>query len=539
MPPQAVRVLFLAFVVFALTPLTPAAAQSDTLWRYVAPTKIRFLRVDPAGHVLLPTDHEVVALDPDSGTVVWTYRTTGRPSVLRATPLGHLLVGHGRQLTALDPVRGDTVWHRADLPSLDRTSFALAREESYAVLQTARGFALLDVETGATLWDSTALPPGVQVREYFRLGDHNLMLLLARAPRSDVAMLAVTRDSGRVLWQNDSLFRKKPKFEDDRGVEYLRNYHAPRMLEDTTLLLYFSEDGPVRLDPFTGKTLWRADELAGKDVPGADRGYPASRLLDSLLLVPSGKGLVALDLATGRIRWRSPEFRDRPTWLVPRGDGILVGGIGRDDPFLTMLDGATGATRWPRELKLKYRARAYLLRDTVYVTDDKSFLGVPWASGAPATLATLPFEGGELPARIDTVAGGGLVLYGTQNVMRVGLDGKVAYHRYYKAPGATLLSKIAGVITSNPVLLARHAQATMAENYFYVFTEAPDSLGQKGFSLVLIDRRDGRELSRLWFDDRSPEYSLDHVTATAYVWENDREIVARRFPLPALPPPDQ
>ncbi|MDH3497047.1 MAG: PQQ-like beta-propeller repeat protein, partial [Gemmatimonadota bacterium] len=461
MQPPAVRVLSLAFLVFAFTPLTTAAAQSDTLWRHVAPTKIRFLRVDPAGHVLLPTDQEVVALDPDSGTVVWRYPTTARPSVLRATPLGLLLVGHGRQMSALDPVRGDTVWHRTDLPALDRTSFALGREESFAVLQTARGFALLNVETGTTMWDSTALPPGIQVREYFRLSDHNLMLLLARAPRSDVAMLAVTLDSGRVLWQIDSLFRKKPKFEDERGVEYLRNYHVPRVLEDSTLLLYFSEDGPVRLDPVTGTVLWRGDELAGKNVPATDRGYPAARLLDSLVLMPSEKTLVALDVATGRIRWRSPQFRDQPTWLVPRREGILVGGIGRDDPFLTLLDPATGAGKWARELKFKLRARAYLLRDTVYVTDDKSFLGVPWASGAPATLAALPFEGGELPARIDTVEGGGLVLYGTQNLMRVGLDGKVAYHRYYKAPGATLLSKLAGVITSNPVLLARHAQATM------------------------------------------------------------------------------
>jgi hypothetical protein len=87
----------------------------------------------------------------------------------------------------------------------------------------------------------------------------------------------------------------------------------------------------------------------------------------------------------------------------------------------------------------------------------------------------------------------------------------------------------ARIITNNPALTRRYAQAKAAENHFYVFTESPDSAGQKGYSLVLLDRRDGRELGRMWFDDRSPHYEIDHPTATVYVRQGDLGVVARRF----------
>jgi len=53
-------------------------------------------------------------------------------------------------------------------------------------------------------------------------------------------------------------------------------------------------------------------------------------------------------------------------------------------------------------------------------------------------------------------------------------------------------------------------RAQVARNYFYGFTESPDSLGQRGFSLVLIDQR-------------------DDVTRTVDVREGTRWIIARRF----------
>lgn len=547
--------LLIPLVASAALAVPPAApAQSDTLWRYSAPAPIKYTQVDAAGNLIVATDSVLVALQADSGQTVWTYPLHGRTSVFRTVLNAYLLVGYGHSVTALDPVTGDTVWHRGDMPDLSHTSFVTYRDRSSAVVQTKNGFAVLDLRTGRTQWDSTALPVGTAVREYFPLFEHNVMLLLARTPQNDASLIAVTIDSGRVLWRHDSLFLTPPHIKRDRGVEYITDFQVPIMLSDTTLLIYLSTDGPMRLDPRTGVVRWRATALAGVPVGSRADGYPAPRLIDSLVLVATEKQLVALDTSSGRVRWRTAAgFRDRPTWIVARHAGILVGGFGRTKSFLTALDPATGRRSWPADLDCKISATGYFKNDTVYVSDEGVLAAVPLAGGKRNEIATIGFEGNEQPARIDTVEGGGFVLSARQNLLRVGADGRVVYRRYYKAPGASFWAKlgstalilglnaasyaatppggVAPVITRNPALTARYGRSTQAANYYYIFTESPDSLGQKGFSLVLLDRRDGRELGRLWFDDRSPDYVLDDISATVYVRDSDREIVARRFRL--------
>ncbi|HEU5261659.1 MAG TPA: PQQ-binding-like beta-propeller repeat protein [Gemmatimonadales bacterium] len=526
------------------------SAQSDTLWTFNAPAKIRYTRVGPSGHLLVATEQGLIALNPEVGSVAWAYPAGGR-AWFRVSPLGHLLVGHGGVLTAVDPVTGDTVWHRVDLPDLSRAELGMSAADPYGIVQANRSLMALDLRSGVTLWDSTALPDRVGVREFFRLRDLGAALLIAQTPLSDAALLTVTLDSGRVLWRRDSLFRRPLHFAERRGIEYLATFQAHEF-GDTTILLYFSEDGPMRLDQRTGAVLWRAEQLAGRSVPGRDRGYPVPRVSGGLALIGVERRLVALELGSGRVRWETErDFRDEPTWIVPSSGMIMVGGFGREKPFLACLDAATGARKWARDVELKREATAYFLRDTVYVSNDGALSAVPLATGDVRRLTEVGFQGGEHPVRMDTVEGGGLVLRARQNIMRVWLDGRVAYRRYYQAPGTSLLAKLAStalivaanvgsialtppggyapVIVGNPVLAARYARAATAENYHYLFTQSPDSLDQEGFSLVLMDQRDGQELGRLWFDERSPDYGLDHVTATVYVREGDRQIVARRF----------
>ncbi|MDH5284978.1 MAG: hypothetical protein OEW80_13955, partial [Gemmatimonadota bacterium] len=54
--------------------------------------------------------------------------------------------------------------------------------------------------------------------------------------------------------------------------------------------------------------------------------------------------------------------------------------------------------------------------------------------------------------------------------------------------------------------------------------------GQKGFSLVALDRRDGRDVGRMWFDERNPTWLLDGRSGTVFELEGKSEIIARRFP---------
>ncbi len=531
------------------------AAPSDTLWRYTAPAKIRGMRVDAAGNLVIATDTLVVALNQDSGAAVWTYRVSGEPSVFRTVLDSYFLVGCGPTAAALDPVTGSVVWRRTDLPDLELSSFGTSRQDPYAVLQTRDDFAVLDMRTGATMWNSGALPQGTVVREYFRLSDSDLLLLIARTDASDVSAFGATLDSGRVLWRNDALFKAKPQFKRAGSVEYLASgVQYSTLFPDSTLFLYVSADGPMRMDPRTGAVRWQAAELAGAPVPGWDEGFPTARMLDSLVLVCSDRRLVALDAATGRVRWRTTrDFRDQPTWLRADSIGILVGGLGRNKSFLCALEPLTGQPAWPNPIELKASAIGLAKRDTVYLSDDSRFTAIARATGTPRLLTTIDFQGAEEPTRIDTLEGGGFILSSRQNIARVDDDGRVAYRRFYKAPGASFWEKLATsalllganvasysltpaggwapMFVSNPVLSARYGQISRAQDFFYIFTASPDSVGQEGFSLVLLDRRDGRELGRMWFAERSPDYTLDPVTGSVYVLEDDTRIVSRRFRL--------
>ena len=530
------------------------AAQSDTLWRHSDAADVRFTRVDPAGHLLVVTDQAVTALHPDSGSVVWKYPVAGQVRLLGVDPLGHLLVGYAGVVAALDPLKGDIIWRRTDLPDLEHATFRTRAEDSTALVRTRNGIAALNLATGVTRWDSTALPPSTIVRDLFRFANHNLLLLVARTPKSEASLLALTLDSARLLWRDDSLFTANPKFERPGDVEYFKEFQYPLLLADTSLLLYVSRDGPISLDARTGRVRWRATELGGQDVPGVDQDYPELQLRDSLILVPAGKQLVALDTGTGKVRWRTTgEFRDKVSWLYSKPTPIVAGGVAREKPFLQAVDPASGAAVWPSQIELKQPAYAYYLRDTLYVASDGHFMAVPLATGVSRSLTELGFEGGDEALGMDTVEGGGFVLWNRQNIMRVGLDGHVAYRKYYKAPGASFLKKLASTValvglsvasialtppggfapiaTSNPVLSARYAQAKAAQNHYYVFTESPppDSASRKGYSLVLVDRRDGRELGRMWFNEKTPHYAIDNATATVYVRQGDHDIVARRF----------
>jgi len=510
----------------ALLTTSRLPAQSDVIWRYRSPSSVAHTMLDAKGHLVVITESGLTALDPDSGTKVWQYATGGIPRVLRHVSADRLLVGAGRTLAALDLASGDTVWRRTDLPDLDKTWVDTDREDSSAILQTRNGFAVLDLTTGRTAWDSTVLPEGASVREFWRLRSLDLLMLILKTPANPVTMVGVSMDSGVVRWTDTAMFRAGVKFKRVQSVEYAV-VHSPVRLDDSTLVLYFSTEGPIRIDPRTGEVLWRSEALANAAVPTTRDGYPRSRLLDSLLVVPSDKRLVALDVATGQERWRtSGEFPEKPGWLLVGTSALVTGNFGTGKPYIAVI-GSDGVRRRPDDWRLKAGARGRLLKDTVYLTNDDQLFALPLDTGLERKLGPIGFKGDEKPLDIDSLSDGGLLLLGRQNIVRVNLDGTVVYRRYYPAPEASFWEEFSAM--AGGVNAPSHAWSAKAQRYFYVFTTKADTAGKKGFSLVVLDRGDGTEKGRMWFDERNPTWLLDPVNGTVYEVEDKKEVVARRF----------
>ncbi|HSM17004.1 MAG TPA: hypothetical protein VK845_08435 [Gemmatimonadales bacterium] len=63
-----------------------------------------------------------------------------------------------------------------------------------------------------------------------------------------------------------------------------------------------------------------------------------------------------------------------------------------------------------------------------------------------------------------------------------------------------------------------------------LLTDAPDSTGQAGYSVVRVALDDGREVGRIWFEERSPTFRPDPARDQLLFQENDKTLVALRFP---------
>ena len=501
-------------------------AQSDTAWQYRSPERLIWHLLDAAGHLVVGGPSGFTALDAEHGTPAWTIPLKEPVLVLRSRPL-RLLAGAGRSLVAIDPASGSERWRRSDLPELKHTLVELNLSDSFAVLQSDKDFLLLDLETGATRWNAGMLPPGTTVRDYFWVGSANLLILLVRTPESELTVLGVSADSGTILWRNDALFHAKPQFKRVRKVEYVIT-HQPRLPDDSTLVLYLSTEGPIALNPRTGELRWRSTALARSPVPSIGDGYAAAEHRGNALIFPSEKHLVALSLATGEKLWATSwEYTDRISWLTTRPDAIIAGAFGRSGAYVALLD-TLGGRRGPVQLNLEASATGIVVQDTLFLSNGGVLQAWPFATGVPQKIADIGFESGEQPLALDTLAEGGLVLMGRQNLARIGTDGTVYYRRHYRAPGTGFWELMGGALLGTPIY--SHARAARARNFFYIFTAAADSTGQKGFSLVRLDRRDGKDIGRLWFAQRNPRYRIDGASGVVYQFEGDDLVLARRFP---------
>lgn len=518
-------------VSFGALLLGPALhAQSDTIWQRTLPWKPAYTLLDPKGHLLVVTDSGVLALDPDSGVTVWQFSTAGRLAALRLLSDSTILIGAQQQMALLDLATGDTLWRRTGLPDLTRAGIAAKWGDSTGVVRTPEGIVVIDLSSGGVLWDSTALP-SVQVRGLLKLWAPDLFLVLARTRATESALMGVERRTGAVVWTDSSLFAARVPYRKDDGVEYV-SVRAPITLPDTTIVMYFTSEGPIRLDPRSGEVIWRSEALRGLDVPSAREEMPATQLLDSLLIVPAGDRVVALDVATGRQLWATQiPFPDKVELLAARNAGIVVGNVNGRVPYLAIL-GPDGARRRPGDWLIDDYARARIVDETVFVAARKHLYALPLATGRESDLASLGFEGRDVPWRIDTIPGGGLVVMGWQNLVGFSRTGTVLYRRYYPAPKGTFL----GILMGDP---RYNAWAAKSPDYFYIFTGKPDSAGRQGPSLVVLDKASGRELDRMWFKDRDPGFRINYKSGTVFRVDG-MAITARRFhhllPIPRAVP---
>jgi sugar lactone lactonase YvrE len=212
--------------------------------------------------------------------------------------------------------------------------------------------------------------------------------------------------------------------------------------------------------------------------------------------------------------------------------------------------------KWTTE-KTEFQARSsFLLEDNaIVIALEKGVATYDLASGKVLTSVSMPeLEGGEDPCCLQRFEDGRLLVWSSQSLRMFDRSGKPLYSIYLKAPGASLLAKVASTAlilavssasyaaaspgglyyapTRFPMLTARYEATVDAERFTHIFTEDPDPNAKPTrFSLVRIDKETGKKTGRLWFTDRSPSFRLDRATGVAVVFENDALFAVRFSPV--------
>lgn len=456
---------------------------ADTAWRYQAAADLQSLRVCASAELLLTTKKALVALDASTGTPLWTL---------------------------------------ADLPDLEAGLYWGTCGAATGLSYKKDRIVAFDLVSGRRLWDAGALAAFQEIRGYAVLSRVDLLLLFLRTPASDRSLVGLRLSTGERMWQRDDLFAQPVAFAGRGGVSDISEYQA--FLADThgSLILYVSADGPLRLDARTGATMWKGEALAGPRLPTL-RDYAGMVLVDSVLVIPRDRGVVALDTRDGHVRWAAETLLSaHASRLATVPSGLLVR-AGR--AHVVVIDPATGTLRWDRPLTVPTDGVAYeIVGDRYFVVTRDRLLVADLATGDTTGLASLAFQDGEHAQQMYALDDG-LVIASRQNLFRVDFDGAVRHHRFYKAPGASFFEVLGGVSPG-----AQFGRTALRAEYAYFVTNAPDSTGRTGNSLVRVSLEEGSEAGRIWFREKGPRYFPDTARDQVLVVEGKRTLVALRFP---------
>lgn len=524
-------------IVLAVVLTAPAArlhAQDTALWRYSAE---RFVGKSP---LVMVEGRLSIALLQEI-------------SFYRVSPLGHLIVSMKDKLVALDPETGVPAWIRDDIKGLAGGDFKIIPLMPLALVPSANGIGWIDLATGRNLWNSTAAAL-VGVYWYVMVPQQRLLLLFGESLESLSSLVAVDIVTGEVRWRHDNLLSFSSRLYplgQQSGEELSDPGHQPPIVDtDTTLILYVSKDGPVKLHSRTGRLIWRTDALAGKFPPLLSQGYALMLYHDGVLFVPYEKRLLAVNTSDGSIIWdRQEEFRSRLVQMELTPRGLLVRGRkpahsrrAAKDFFLDLLEPETGTSIWQEPVRSLNTDTPFVVRgDTIYITKKREFVAVDFEDGSAQQLAKFKFEDGEQPEMVEAI-GEDFLLYSSQNFLLLDGVGTVQYERYYRGPGYSFLEALAAVAVRMAIggvmgpqdwdvrfLRSRFRASVDAAHYAYVYTDQP--LGErKGNSLVRLDKTNGEETGRVWLDLREPELVLDSISGMVFVKESATEISAHQFP---------
>jgi outer membrane protein assembly factor BamB len=512
---------------------------------------------------------------------LWEFATQSNVKWQKLAPTGHLIVSTDDALLALDPETGATVWSSEEMKGLDDEKFDIVEGTQFALISKGGGvfsggksvLILLDLSTGQELWNTQAV--GMTSNNgYYLLMETGSMLLCGPTGKNlnDRDVMVVDLATGKEIWRNEEFFKGyKAEFVPAGKTKVtLKGNQSPVFDGDETMIVFWSKEGLRKLNATTGEILWTAKVKCDKaPAPAYGFGQMVLSADRSVLFTPTDKSLVAISTQNGQPVWSKPPKLKGLVYQMAFVDGSLIvkGGPnseGKDgDHFITVLDPATGETKWKKPFDKLKESSSFVVKDgKIVVYTDEKLYAISIADASYAELAKdVKFEGKEVPGML-TLTDKGYRLESSQNVMAIGFDGKPMFHTYYKAPGSSLFAKVAStaaiaavnlgsaaqgynsamqqayqtghgeakytLITSNPYMSKRFKASQSSAEYLVMLTDVKSGDGD-GPGLVKVNKATGETENKIVLGTKKPEYEADTVEGRLFFKADDKLVRCYAF----------
>jgi len=339
---------------------------------------------------------------------------------------------------------------------------------------------------------------------------------------ADGRWLFVALDPERdlVSWTNRDLFKStSPK---DLQPPTVRSTVSPNWF------VYFNRIGLVRFDERG------IGEVIIQDV--TELAWSGLFESDGTVLLVRGETISALD-GTGKFLWDSKSRVNSVVRVTTTGLGLVLSSRNR----LDLVERSSGRPVWEQPIAFAASSRWLIDGEHLYIAAADTVRILNLRDGRLSQSNAVRFEFGEAPKDIERV-GAGVLLTSGQNMLLLGPEGTVRYHRYYppvtesgflvslrrplglagaaaatyyNAANANRTPATQSPFVAGPQYIggAQDAEVAAADNrFFFVHTDEPKD-GKEGYSLVRIDKASGQEVDRLWFGNRNPNlYSGPPIT---------------------------
>jgi outer membrane protein assembly factor BamB len=478
------KTVFLKLI--AMTIIVSSYAIDEPKWKLDLDKKAEWLKITPAGIVIVGTNNSLIAIDPDKKTKLWEAAATGLVdqekflevegtsfAMYESTPLKSLKA----QTTIIDYFTGRIIYNSGDAnvsilnktPLLDIGAILLEIKQDKKAMLT-----LVDIESGKERWRMD-LPDR---KTGFNIGalKQSIKSLLAAEPVTDI--------EGNILYPED---KKLHRINAKSGIKlWTKEY------EKSVGRLNFSEDGRViyvgsgkiieGLALADGKNVWK-DPVK---ISGEFQMFIPT-MANKMYCVTSSQ-IQLIDQLSGNLAWKKPVTLDQPFLELrfTKKGMVVMGGdektstfdyIGFDGSSLwkrsyrtdmpvvnfkvlsngilfanaeeaNMIDLNTGDDSiWKKRIKLKGTPITFLDDKIALVYADQKLYRVNLSDVTYSLVAEdIKFKGSDEDVQKIEVREKGYLLTSQQNAWLIGPDGKVVYSKYYVPASIGTAGKILGVM---------------------------------------------------------------------------------------------